>query len=139
MTDSFKMNESIKLPEDTWIEIELLEEINNLDLDKRVNISTKFIRGTLEPNVEENIKWIKEVIKGENITISYVCDICDEKYETMEKMNTRKCNQCTRYYDYCKTHESIEGLASIDHKPDEISSKGLYSVSKCPFCGVINI
>lgn len=104
------------------VSIKLLEDIpEDTGSDYMVKISTRFIRGTLEPNIEDNINLVKEplvkvplvkvplvkepkvlqpgtlaclvkdVLKGENTIISYVRDICDEKYDTLDKMNSSKC------------------------------------------------
>lgn len=94
--------------ENTWVKIDVLGEIkDDAPPDSEVKLSFTFIRGTPEPNAEAYLTWIEEVMKGQNVTISYVCDLCSERYSSPYEMNTGKCNHCERYYDYCKTHESI--------------------------------
>ena len=102
--------------DNTALDIKLLEEIPDpVPPDYQVKLSVKFIRDTMEPNQDLNIKWIEDVLKGEQTKISYVCDICEKEYETLEEMDTVGCKHCKKYFDYCKTH---------------------VSVTVCPFCNV---
>ena len=101
-------------PENTIVEIKLPDDFpENPSPDYSARISIKFIRGTPHGDIEGYKSWIRDTFEEEESRTSYVCDVCDKEYETMDDMNSEKCIRCMRYYDYCKTH---------------------VSVSECPFC-----
>ena len=95
------------------IKLTLLKPDEEISADSKVNVSIKFIRDTLEPDADGYVKCMQDCFKGEAVSVSYVCDVCDTEYPTLNDMNSNKCEHCTKYFDYCKIHEPV---------------------TQCPFC-----
>jgi hypothetical protein len=85
----------------------------NVDSDQKVKMTVKFIRDTLAPDIEADRKFIKDKFDIDEMEITYICDICNAKYQNLNEMNSKLCIDCNKYYDYCKIHETI---------------------TQCPFC-----
>lgn len=94
---------TIKLSEDQ------LQELIDKNVDKDVNIplSIKFIRKTLIPDVEGDVNYIKTNFGGDDVQITFLCDICDAQYKTLDAMYSVQCSSCNKCYDYCKFHENV--------------------------------
>lgn len=91
-----------------------IQELSSLPQESKINVTTIFTRTSEEAN-DQHLDLITNVMKGENIVLSYICDICDKKYKTMNDMNSNQCKHCNKYYDYCKTHETFTTCPFCEH------------------------
>jgi len=73
-------------------------------MDDLGKLNLKIIRDS--PTIDEELlrEELMRMFPGISPEVFYICDICDCKFDILEDMETRYCDICGKYYDYCKYH-----------------------------------
>jgi len=88
-------------------EIRISLERTELEENELINVSINFIRNELIPDPQGYCEWTQINFGDSDVKLSYVCDICDAHYPTLNEMNSTICTHCAKCYDYCKVHEHV--------------------------------